>query len=294
MSIFVGSGVAITTPFDIGGEVNYTSYEKHIDFLISNKSDAIITCGTTGESSTLNDKEHLKTIEMAVKFTGGRVPVIAGTGSNDTKHGVELCKGAEKAGADALLLVTPYYNKTTQKGLIRHFTEMARNVEIPIMLYNVPGRTGLNILPETAVELSKIENIVAIKEASGDLDQIMKLASLCDDDFDIYTGNDNQVVPTLSLGGKGVISVIANIMPEEVHDMVIDFLKGNVKESLDIQLKMLSLVEALFSEVNPMPIKAALNVMGFEQGNCRLPLCEISDKTASRLIGEMNKLGLLK
>lgn len=294
MSIFTGSGIAITTPFNKDGSVNFHAYEKHIDFLISNESDAIIACGTTGESSTLNDEEHLATIEAAVKFTNKRVPVIAGAGSNDTAHGIELCKRAEKLGIDGLLLVTPYYNKTTQRGLINHYTLMAQSVNIPIILYNVPARTGLNILPETVLELSKVPNIVAIKEASGNIDQITKLACILDDDFDIYSGNDNQIVPTLSLGGKGVITVVGNIMPKETHDMVNFFLQGNVKESLDLQLKMLPIIEALSLEVNPIPIKQALNLMDFKQGHCKFPLYDMDPKNIEILKCRMKELNLIK
>lgn len=293
MSIFLGSGIAITTPFNSDGTVNYSSYEKHIDFLISNDSDAIIACGTTGESSVLNDEEHLETIKRAVEFTNGRVPVIAGTGSNDTAHGIELCKKAETLGVDALLLVTPYYNKTTQRGLINHYTLMANSVNIPIILYNVPARTGLNILPETVLELSKVPNIVGIKEASGNIDQITKLASILDEDFAIYSGNDNQVVPTLALGGKGVITVVGNIMPKETHDMVSLYLQGNVKESLDIQLKMLPLLEALTLEVNPIPIKEALNQMGFNQGHCKYPLYDMDPKNVDILQKRMKEMNLI-
>lgn len=293
MSIFTGSGIAITTPFNKDGSVNYDAYEKHIDFLISNESDAIIACGTTGESSTLNDTEHLETLRQAVYFTNKRVPVIAGTGSNDTNHGIKLCQSAEKLGVDALLLVTPYYNKTTQRGLINHYTLLANSVNIPIILYNVPARTGLNILPETVLELSKVPNIVAIKEASGNIDQVTKLASILDDDFDIYSGNDNQIVPTLSLGGKGVITVVGNIMPKETHDMVAKYLQGNVKESLDLQLKMLPIIDALSTEVNPIPIKEALNLMGFEQGHCKFPLYAMEPKHVEILKIELKKMNLI-
>lgn len=272
MSIFTGSGVAIITPFNQKMEVNYEKLEALIDYQIENKTDCIVICGTTGESSTLKDEEHLECIKVAIDKTNGRVPVIAGTGSNDTDHGIYLSKEAEKLGADGLLLVTPYYNKTTQKGLIEHYTDIAKAVDIPIVLYNVPSRTGVNIQPQTAATLSKVENIVAIKEATGNIAQIMELARQCEGRLDIYSGNDDQIVPILSVGGKGVISVVANILPEETHRLVESYLTGNHAESLDLQLKMLPVMHALFSEVNPIPVKTAMNLLGFEVGNCRKPL----------------------
>ena len=268
MAIFKGAGVAIVTPFTEDYQVNFDKLGELIDFQIENGTDAIIICGTTGESSTLTHEEHLDCIRFAIKKTNKRVPVIAGTGSNCTETAVYLSKEAQKAGADALLLVTPYYNKATQNGLKEHFTITANSVEIPIVLYNVPSRTGCNILPETAVSLAKnVKNIVAIKEASGDISQIAKLAYLADGMLDIYSGNDDQIVPILSLGGVGVISVLSNIAPKKTHDIVENYLNGNVKQSAKLQLEAIPLAKALFSEVNPIPVKTALNMMGFQVGD---------------------------
>ncbi len=293
MALFKGSGVAITTPFNDDESVNYESYKKHIDFLIENDTDAIISCGTTGESSTMNDSDHIETVKRAVEYTNGRVPVIAGAGSNDTKHGIELIQEIEKTGIDGFLLVTPYYNKTTQKGLVKHYEELANATKLPIILYNVPSRTSLNIEPQTVLELSKIPNIVGIKEASGDLEKSVHISHLVPEDFDIYTGNDSQVVPMMSIGAKGVITVAGNIMPKEMHKMCFDFLEGNVKDSLDMQLKLYPLICALFSEVNPIPVKAALNLMGFNQGKLRAPLYEIEPQHLELLKSEMKKLNLI-
>ena len=294
MSIFTGSGVAIVTPFHENGEVNYEELGRLIDFQIAHKTDAIIICGTTGEASTLTHEEHLECIRYAVEKVAGRVPVIAGTGSNCTQTAVYLSTEAEKYGADALLLVTPYYNKATQNGLIRHFTTVAKSVSIPIILYNVPGRTGCNILPETAVALAKnVENIVAIKEASGNISQVAKLAALSEGCIDIYSGNDDQVVPILSLGGKGVISVLANVAPEETHDMVAKYLAGDVAGSLELQLKALPLINQLFCEVNPIPVKKAVNLMGFEAGPLRMPLTEMEPEHAEKLGRIMEDFGIL-
>lgn len=293
MAIFEGAGVAIVTPFKANGEVNYEKLEELINFQIENSTDAIIICGTTGESSTLSHEEHLECIRFAIEKVAGRVPVIAGTGSNCTETAVYLSTEAEKYGADGLLLVTPYYNKATQKGLIKHFTTVANAVKIPIVLYNVASRTGCNILPETAVYLAKnVENIVAIKEASGDISQVAKLMSLADGCIDVYSGNDDQVVPILSLGGKGVISVLSNVAPKETHDMVQKFLDGDTKGSLDIQLKAIPLVKQLFCEVNPIPIKKALNLMGKEVGGLRMPLTEMEEDNATNLAEEMKKFGI--
>lgn len=294
MALFQGLGVAVTTPFNEDKSVNYESYKKHIDFLIENDTKAIITCGTTGEASTMSDEEHVKVVKHAVEFTNKRVPVIAGAGSNDTKHGIELMKKIEATGVDGFLLVTPYYNKATQKGLIKHYQELAACTELPIVLYNVPGRTSVNIEPKTVLELSKIPNIVAIKEASGNIDQCVELASLVqNEDFDLYTGNDSQVLSMLALGGKGVISVVGNIMPKETNKICSDFFAGNVNDSLDTQLKLFPLISSLFSEVNPIPVKAALNLMGFEQGPTRAPLYDIEPKTLELLKSEMKKLDLI-
>lgn len=292
MSIFTGSGVAIVTPFNDDMSVNFEGLEKLIDFQIENKTDCIVICGTTGESSTLNDEEHLECIKVAIDRTNKRVPVIAGTGSNDTKHGIELSKRAEKLGADGLLQVTPYYNKTTQKGLIRHFSSIANSVDIPVVLYNVPSRTGLNIDVDTAVELSKADNIVAIKEASGNIGHITELVARCEGNLDLYSGNDDQIVPLLSLGGKGVISVVANILPKETHDIVAKFLAGDVKGSLDLQLKLHELIKSLFCEVNPIPVKAAMNYLGLPSGPCRLPLTDMEPANRLRVENAIKKLGI--
>lgn len=292
MSIFTGSGVAIVTPFNENMSVDYAGLEKLIDFQIDNGTDCIVICGTTGEASTLNDEEHLECIKVAIDKTNKRVPVIAGTGSNDTAHGIELSKKAEKLGADGLLQVTPYYNKTTQKGLIQHFTTIANSVDIPVVLYNVPSRTGLNINADTAATLSKVDNIVAIKEASGNIAHITDLVYKCEGRLDLYSGNDDQIVPLLSLGGKGVISVVANILPRETHDLVVKYLAGDVKGSLDLQLKMHELINSLFCEVNPIPVKAAMNYMGLASGPCRLPLTEMEPQSIQLLKTAMKNYGI--
>lgn len=291
--VFKGSGVAIITPFTEDG-VNYDELGRMLDYHIENSTDAIIICGTTGEASTMPDEEHCSVIKYAVERIGGRIPVIAGTGSNDTPHAVKLSKYAEEAGCDAILSVTPYYNKATQEGLIKHFSAIADAVDIPVILYNVPSRTGCNILPETARELSKIENIVGIKEASGNLSQVAKLASICPEDFAIYSGNDDQVLPILSLGGVGVISVVANVAPKETHDMVMKFLDGDISGAKELQLGMIELCDALFCEVNPIPVKAAMKLMGWNTGDMRLPLTWISDKGLCQLKDAMTNYGLIK
>jgi 4-hydroxy-tetrahydrodipicolinate synthase len=293
MEIFRGSGVAIVTPFKENGEVNYELLGELIEFQIKNNTDSIIICGTTGESSTLNDNDHLECIRFTVDKVNKRIPVIAGTGSNDTEHGVFLTRKAKELGADACLLVTPYYNKTTQKGLIAHYTYIAKKVDIPIVLYNVPSRTGLNITPKTALELSKIDTIVAIKEASGNIAQIAELMNLCGDNLDLYSGNDDQILPLLSLGGKGVISVVANVAPKQTHDIVKYYLDGNVEESRKLQLQMIPLIKALFCEVNPIPVKAALELMGYPVGCCRMPLTSMEDANLELLKKEMRNYGLL-
>lgn len=277
MSLFTGSGVAIVTPFKQDGSVDFDKFEKLIEFQLENSTDAIIACGTTGEASTLTDDEHIGAIEFVVDKVNKRVPVIAGTGSNDTRHGVELCKKAEKVGVDGLLIVTPYYNKTTQKGLVQYYQKMAGGVDIPVIMYSVAGRTGLNIAPKTAYELSKVENIVGIKEASGNLSQVAEIAALCGEDFDIYSGNDDQILPVLSLGGKGVISVLANVAPQNTHDMVMSFLKGDIVKAKKLQLEAIELIKALFIEVNPIPVKAALNMMGFCDYYYREPLTQMEE-----------------
>ena len=278
MAIFKGAGVAIVTPFTADDKVDYEALGKMIDFQIENGTDAIIICGTTGESSTLTHDEHDECIRFAVEYVAGRVPVIAGTGSNSTAEAIRLSTHAEKVGADALLLVTPYYNKATQKGLIEHYKKIANSVTIPIIMYNVPSRTGVNILPETAVTLAKeVDNIVGIKEASGNIGQVARLAALADGCIDIYSGNDDQIVPLLSLGGIGVISVLSNIAPKMTHDIVASYLNCDVETSRKLQLQAMDLNDVLFCEVNPIPVKAALNMMGMCEGNLRSPLCEMSE-----------------
>ena len=280
--LFKGCGTAIATPFTEDG-VNFEEFAKLIEFQIKQGVDSIIVCGTTGESSTMTDEERKATIKFAVDTVNGRIPVIAGTGSNNTKHAIELSKYAESVGVDGVLLVTPYYNKTTQAGLIAHYTAIAKEIHIPIILYNVPSRTGVNILPATALELSKIENIVAIKEASGNISQIAEIAKLCGDNLSIYSGNDDQIIPILSLGGIGVISVLSNVAPKYTHDIVYNYLNGKTKLALDMQLDAIDLIHSLFCEVNPIPVKAALNMMGYHFGKPRLPLIEMSSANAEIL-----------
>lgn len=293
MTIFKGSGVAIVTPFHQDGSINYEEMERLLEFQIENKTDAIIVAGTTGEASTLNDEEQLALIDFTVKKVNGRIPVIAGTGSNDTRHGINLSVEACKLGIDGLLMVTPYYNKTSQKGLIDHFTAIANAVDKPIILYNVPGRTQVNLLPETVYELSKIENIVGLKDATGDLGYTVKVVSLCGPDFAIYSGNDDVIVPLLSVGGVGVISVLANILPEETHDLVDLYLQGNVKESAALQIKYKALIDALFVEANPIPVNKALELMGYKVGPLRLPLAEASQSTTDLLERLMKEVDLI-
>ena len=280
--LFKGCGTAIATPFTKDG-VNFEEFKKLLEFQIQEGTDAIIVCGTTGESSTMTKQEKKDTIRFAIDTVAKRIPVIAGTGGNNTKEAIEMSQYAQSVGADGLLLVTPYYNKTTQEGLIAHYTAIAQSVSIPIILYNVPSRTGVNILPETCLALSKIPNIVAIKEASGNISQVAKIAALCQEDLAIYSGNDDQIIPILSLGGLGVISVLSNIEPKFTHQMVMDFLNGNTKAAKEAQLKCLPLVEALFCEVNPIPVKAALCMKGYDFGIPRLPLIEMSSKGKEKL-----------
>jgi 4-hydroxy-tetrahydrodipicolinate synthase len=294
MPIFKGAGVAIVTPFTQDDKVNFEELGKMIDFQIAGGTDAIIICGTTGESSTLTHEEHDECIKFAVEHTAGRVPVIAGTGSNSTAEAIRLSTHAQNNGADALLLVTPYYNKATQKGLIQHYTAIANSVDLPIILYNVPSRTGVNILPQTAVTLAKnVKNIVAIKEASGNISQVAELAALADGCIDIYSGNDDQVVPLLSLGGVGVISVLSNVMPKLTHDMVMSYLNGDVKLSRQLQLSVMNLNKALFCEVNPIPVKEALNMMGWNAGAVRSPLCEMEPQHKELLRKELAAMKLI-
>lgn len=293
MSIFKGAAVAIITPFQENGEINYPKLAEILDDQIANHTDAIVICGTTGESSTLTHEEHLEAIRFTIEHVAGRVPVIAGTGSNCTETAIYLSTEAEKYGADALLIVTPYYNKATQKGLIAHYTAIAESVNLPIIMYNVPSRTGCNILPETAVHLVKnVKNIVGIKEASGNISQVAKLMRLTDGQIELYSGNDDQVVPILSLGGLGVISVLSNVAPRQTHDMVMKFLEGDVVGSREIQLKALPLVDALFCEVNPIPVKAAMNMLGWEAGPLRMPLTEMEPEHKEKLKKAMIDFGI--
>ena len=295
MSIFTGAGVAIVTPMKPDGEVNYESFAKNIEFQIENHTDAIIVCGTTGEASTLTHEEHLECIRFCVKQVAGRIPVIAGTGSNCTDTAIYLSKEAEAAGADGLLVVTPYYNKATQKGLKEHFTMIAQAVKIPIILYNIPGRTGgVNILPETIVALcEENSNIVGVKDATDNFIQYAKLMALAKGKVDVYSGNDNQIVPFLSLGGKGVISVLSNIAPQQTHDICAKYFAGEVEESARLQLEAIELVGALFSEVNPIPVKKAMNLLGMEAGPLRRPLTEMEEANAAKLEQAMRNYGLL-
>ena len=293
MSIFKGAAVAIITPMQENREINYPKLAQILDDQIANHTDAIVICGTTGESSTLTHEEHLEAIRFTVELVAGRVPVIAGTGSNCTETAIYLSTEAERYGADALLVVTPYYNKATQKGLIAHYTAIAEAVSLPIIMYNVPSRTGCNIQPETAAYLAKnVKNIVGIKEASGNISQIAKLMELAGDQIELYSGNDDQVVPILSLGGLGVISVLSNVAPQQTHDMVMRFLEGDVAGSREIQLKALPLIDALFCEVNPIPVKAAMNMMGWEAGPLRMPLTEMEPEHKERLKKAMIDFGI--
>ncbi len=293
MSLFKGSGVAIVTPFNEDESINFEKLGELIDWQIEESTDAIIICGTTGEAATMDDNEHKESIRFAVEKVAGRIPVIAGTGSNNTTHAIEMSKFAESVGVDGLLVVTPYYNKGTQKGMIKHYSVIADSVNIPIIIYNVPGRTGVNILPETVAELAKHPNIQGVKEASGNISQVVEIARLVPDDFYIYSGNDDMIVPLLSVNGSGVISVVANIAPKDTHDMVMKFHAGDLKGACDLQLKMKALIDALFKEVNPIPVKTALNLMGKEVGEFRLPLCEMSEGPLENLKEEMRLYGLL-
>lgn len=290
-TIFTGVGTAIATPMNADGSINYDEFGKLIEFQIANGADALVVCGTTGEASTMPDEEHLECIGYAIKKVAHRIPVIAGTGANDTAHGIRLSVAAEKLGADALLQVTPYYNKASQRGLVKHFTAIANSVKIPIILYNVPSRTGCNISIDTYKELAKVPNIVATKEASGNLSLAAEIAAYTD--LDIYSGNDDQVMPILSLGGKGVISVTSNLMPKAKHDEVALFNAGKQAEALEIQAKILAFEKALFMDVNPIPVKEALNIMGFKAGECRLPLCSMSEEQVAKLKSTMEPLGLV-
>lgn len=294
MAIFKGAGVAIVTPFHPDGSVNYNKLEELINFQCDNGTDCIVICGTTGESATLSESEHVECIRKAVEFTKGRVPVVAGTGSNSTQTAIELSKEAVDAGADGLLVVTPYYNKATQQGLIQHYTAIANETKAPIIMYSVASRTGCNIAPETAATLVKnVDNIVGIKEASGNISQIAKIMNLTDGKIDLYSGNDDQIVPVMSLGGIGVISVLSNVAPQQTHDICAKYLAGDTKGSLELQLKAIPLIEQLFSEVNPIPVKKAMNLLGFEVGGLRMPLTELTKANEEKLAKAMREFGIL-
>lgn len=293
-TIFTGAGIAIITPMNADGSINYQGLGDLIENQIANGTDAIIICGTTGEASTMTDEEHLECIRFAVEKTAGRIPVIAGTGSNDTRYAIELSKEAEAVGVDGLLLATPYYNKTTQRGLIAHFTAIAEAVNVPIILYNIPGRTGVNMEVATVKKLAEHRNIAAIKEASGNISYAAKLIAACGDNIDVYSGNDDMVVPLVSLGGKGVISVASHVIPKQMHDMVQYCLDNNFAEATKLQIEYLDLINSLFIEVNPIPVKEALNMMGVNVGPCRMPLYEMSDEHKAVLRASLEKHGLIK
>lgn len=293
MAIFEGAGVALVTPMNADGTVNYSKLSEILEYQIANGTDAIIICGTTGEASTLTDEEHLECIRYACEVVNGRIPVIAGTGSNCTESAIYLSKEAEKCGVDGLLVVTPYYNKATQNGLKAHYKAIAAAVSVPIILYNVPSRTGTRIAPQTIVDLcAEVPNIVGVKDATGDISEVAEVMSLAKGSVDLYSGNDDQITAVMSLGGKGVISVLSNILPKETHDIVASFLEGDAKKSCELQLKYIPLISALFSEVNPIPVKKAMNLMGMNVGSLRLPLTEMEDKTADHLADEMRKAGI--
>lgn len=297
MAIFTGAGVALITPMNADGSVNYEKMREIIEFQIKNQTDAIIICGTTGEASTLSHEEHIECIRFCCEVVDKRIPVVAGTGSNCTATALYLSQEAEKAGVDGLLLVTPYYNKCTQNGLKAHFTQVADSVNIPILLYNIPGRTGVKITPETVVALCRdVKNIVGVKDATGDISEVANVLALAKKEgveVDLYSGNDDQIVPVVSLGGKGVISVLSNILPQQTHEMVAAFLAGDAKKSMEMQLSYYDLIGALFCEVNPIPVKKAMNLMGMEVGSLRAPLTEMEEKNAARLADEMKKAGVI-
>lgn len=295
MSVFTGAGVAIITPMKANGEVNYEKLGEFIDYQIENSTDAIVICGTTGEASTLTHEEHIETIRFAADHVKKRVPVIAGTGSNCTETAVYLSQEAQKAGVDACLVVTPYYNKATQKGLIKHYTTVAKSVDLPIIMYNVPGRTGCNIQPETAATLAKdVDNIVAIKAATGNMAQESKTMALAEGRLDMYSGEDGLIVPLMSIGAKGVISVLSNVAPQQTHDICAKFAEGKIEEARQLQFNALELVDALFFEVNPVPVKHALNLQGWDMGPLRMPLCEMEDANLERLRNAMIQYGILE
>ena len=293
-TIFTGAGVAIVTPMNADGSINFEQFGKNIDYQIENGTDAIIVCGTTGEASTMSDEEHIECIRYCVERTAKRVPVIAGTGSNDTAYAIALSKEAEAAGVDALLVVTPYYNKASQRGLVAHFTAIADAVNIPLILYNIPGRTGVNMAVDTIKALAEHKNICAVKEASGNIGYVAKLIAACGDKIDVYSGNDDMIVPIMSLGGKGVISVLSNVMPKETHDMCRFCLDNNFAEAQKLQISLLEFINNLFIDVNPIPVKEAMNLCGMNAGVLRMPLMEMTDANKATLRASMEKLGLIK
>ena len=293
-TIFTGAGVAIVTPMNADGSIDFETFGKLIDFQIDNGTDCIVVCGTTGESSTMTDDEHKESIRYCVERVNKRVPVIAGTGSNDTAYAIQLSKEAELLGADAVLVVSPYYNKTSQTGLIKHFTAIADAINIPVMLYNIPGRTGVNIAIDTFVELAKHENIVAVREAGGNMDYFAKIIEACGDSLDVYSGDDGMTVPVMSIGGKGVISVLSNVMPKETHEMCQLCLDNNFAEAGKLQIKYLNLINALFCDVNPIPVKEAMALMGLCGNTLRLPLCPTSEANLEKISAELKANGLIK
>lgn len=292
-TIFTGAGVAIVTPMNADGSINYKQLASYIEFQISNGTDAIISCGTTGESSTMTDEEHIEVMRFTIEKVNHRIPVICGTGSNDTAYAVNLSKTAEALGADGLLLVTPYYNKTSQRGLVKHFKAIADAVKIPCIVYNVPSRTGVNISLDTYKELAEVENIVATKEASGNISAVAKIIAECGDKLDVYSGNDDQIVPIMSLGGKGVISVLSNVLPKETHMITEYCLKNDFVSASKLQIEYLDLINKLFIDVNPIPVKEALNILGMNAGECRMPLCSMTDANVETLRNSMKAHGLI-
>lgn len=293
MSIFTGAGVALITPMNEDGSINYDEMERIVNDQIEHGTDAIVVCGTTGEASTMTHEEHIETIKACVGMVKKRVPVIAGTGSNCTETAIYLSKEAQNAGVDGILVVSPYYNKATQNGLKKHFTAIAEKVDVPMILYNIQGRTGVNIKPKTLAELAKeVDNIVAVKEASGDLSQVAEILAESEGRLDVYSGNDDQIVPIVALGGKGVISVLSHVVPQETHDIVAKLMAGDVEGSAKLQLKYLKLIKALFSEVNPIPVKAAMNMMGYNVGSLRMPLSEMEDANKEVLRNAMKEVGI--
>ncbi|MBQ5841289.1 MAG: 4-hydroxy-tetrahydrodipicolinate synthase [Clostridia bacterium] len=291
-AIFTGAGVALVTPMHPDGSIHYGKLEELVDWHVENGTDAIIVCGTTGEAPTLKMEEHLEAIRVTVARAAGRIPVIAGTGSNDTDHCINSCREAQRLGADGLLLVTPYYNKTSQRGLVAHYSKVAASTDLPLILYNVPSRTGVNIQPKTVAELAKLDNVVGLKQANGDLSSVAQIAATCD--LPIYSGNDDQIVPILSMGGAGVISVLSNVIPRETHDICQTWFDGNVKGSLALQLHWLELANALFSDVNPIPVKAAMNLMGMDVGECRLPLYPMEEGALAALATVLRRYELIR